>query len=148
MKFYINIISLIIFSFCLFYSGCTLFDRQEEQEKSELTLLRINGKVLDRTTSLPIVSATVELQESGLKNQEAGWGVYYLLGSTKTDSTGRYYLEGQVEDCDEWFIRISACSHPQYGCGIYDGIHESLGATIYVRCTNELQTFDFRLTPY
>lgn len=135
-----KIYTVVIIVFCIFYSGCGLLNPKEE------TLLRIEGKVFDVTTNIPIMDATVKLSEFG------GVAVYAF---TKTDSVGSYYIEYQIEDCQTTLLKIEARKrHLVNGLYVDDYWMESYNfsdfevfVTPYVRCINILQSIDFSLQP-
>lgn len=141
MKFYRLIIYSIVISSCLFCSGCRLSDKQEEPKEDwpNAILLQIEGKVIDYTTNLPIIGASVKLYRFAVDESN-------LKTSTITDSNGNYYLEWQTVHCDE-YLKLRASKPEQYMPFDYGYGLDYLFYDCCVRCTNELQVINLYLRP-
>ena len=99
--------------------------------------LRITGKVTDATDNSPIYEASVRLMKMG-------WDVFdtVVYKEVKTDLQGRYSItySGSGRCRENFSITVEKD----------EGLHEKKysGLRQDVRCTENIQTFNFRLEPH
>ena len=127
----LSLISLLLF--CLTEMAC------KEDEEETFYDIQAQGTVT-KVSIYPLDSATVVLAY--------GWGGK-TVSTTTTDDSGKYYITGRMP-CDD--IRIVASKEGYYSLRYPPPIMDLNypGTRKPLRCTNELQTFDFplKLTNY
>lgn len=129
-----KILKIVVLLFIVFFLvSCSIFE--------ENTTIRIEGKVTNSHDNSPICSASVKLIKTAFDPKDGD------TVETLTNCAGRYYLEYVEEGyCGASLFYMSVAASGYY-VQVISTYSSALSGTNHVRCTSQVQTINFQLTP-